>query len=75
LTVSDAGLAHLAELTNLELLFLEQTAVTDAGLKHLERLTKLKLLALKGTRVTSFGARKLQLRLRYTAIDLQSGFR
>jgi hypothetical protein len=53
--VTDAGLAHLAGLTNLRTLRLEDTQVTDAGLKYLAPLKKLTELDLRGTRVTDAG--------------------
>ncbi len=39
--VSNAGLAHLEGLTNLQTLILSDTSVTGAGLKHLEGLAEL----------------------------------
>ena len=53
--VTDAGLAHLKELTNLETLDLEATKVTDAGLVHLEGLTGLENLVLEGTQIGDAG--------------------
>jgi Leucine-rich repeat (LRR) protein len=61
--ITDAGLAHLAGLTNLETLSLFGTHITDAGLAHLEKLTNLKELNLSDTRVTSEGCDKLRTAL------------
>ena len=51
--VSDAGLVHLNELTELTVLSVSQ--VTDAGLRHLEGLMKLSKLYLSGPGVTDAG--------------------
>jgi internalin A len=48
--VTDAGLAHLRELTNLQTLGLNGTQVTDAGLANLRGLTNLSELSLNGTK-------------------------
>lgn len=53
--VSDAALAQIAKLKNLQKLHLEQTKVTDAGLKQLKGLTNLEYLNLYGTAVTDAG--------------------
>ena len=53
--VTDAGLAPVAQLTNLRRLRLEKTAVTDAGLEHLKGLANLEYLNLYGTGVTDAG--------------------
>jgi internalin A len=52
---ADADLAHVANITELKSLVLENTQVTDAGLVHLAGLTKLKTLDLDGTQVTDAG--------------------
>lgn len=57
--VTDAGVAHLAALTNLRRLHLEKTAVTDAGLAHLKGLAGLEYLNLYGTAVTDAGMANL----------------
>jgi hypothetical protein len=44
--VADEDLAGIASLTNLKLLWLDNTAVTDSGLVHLERLSALEHLRL-----------------------------
>jgi hypothetical protein len=53
--VTDAGLAHLADRTDLEALALRETAITDAGLVHLKGLINLKRLFLGGTQITDAG--------------------
>ena len=53
--ISDAALAPVAKLKNLQKLHLEQTKVTDAGLKQLKGLTNLEYLNLYGTAVTDAG--------------------
>lgn len=57
--VTDAGLATLAKMTNLERLHLENTAVTDAGLAQLTGLAKLEYLNIYGSKVTDAGIAKL----------------
>ena len=49
--VTDKGLAHLVNCTNLEWLDLENTAVTDTGMAHLKAAVKLNRLNLKKTAV------------------------
>ena len=53
--VTDAGLAHLAKLTQLKILTLAGQPVTDAGLAHLSELTSLKEVGFAGTRITGTG--------------------
>lgn len=57
--VSDATLAQVAQLKNLQKLHLEQTKVTDAGLKNLKNLPYLEYLNLYGTAVTDAGLQEL----------------
>ncbi|WP_138086749.1 c-type cytochrome domain-containing protein [Phragmitibacter flavus] len=57
--ITDAGLAYVAGMDNLERLHLENTGITDEGLSHLGRLTKLEYLNLYGTKVTDAGLAKL----------------
>jgi hypothetical protein len=53
--LTDAGLADVQKLHQLQELDLSSTKITDAGLKHLQGLTKLKTLFLRGTGVTADG--------------------
>ena len=54
--VSDAGLAHLEGLSNLESLMLRgQNGVTDAGVAHLARMTSLKGLYLENSQISDAG--------------------
>ena len=53
--ITDAGLAHLAGLTDLRRLHLDHTRITDSGLKHLSRLKQLEYLNLNDTRVGDTG--------------------
>ncbi|MVM30643.1 ribonuclease inhibitor [Spirosoma sp. HMF4905] len=57
--ISDATLAQVARLKNLQKLHLEQTKVTDAGLKQLKGLDYLEYLNLYGTAVTDAGLAEL----------------
>ncbi|UFH54552.1 c-type cytochrome domain-containing protein [Spirosoma sp. KNUC1025] len=57
--ISDATLAQVAKLKNLQKLHLEQTKVTDAGLKQLNGLANLEYLNLYGTAVTDAGLAEL----------------
>jgi hypothetical protein len=51
--VTDAGMASIGGMRNLERLHLEQTAITDSGVKQLAGLGKLEYLNLYGTEVTA----------------------
>ncbi len=53
--VTDAGLEHLKELTQLLVLVLENTQITDAGLEHVKVLTNLQGLDLSKTQITDAG--------------------
>ena len=53
--VTDAGLIHLKELTNLEMLSLYYSQVTDEGLVHLTGLANLNYLNLTETKITDKG--------------------
>jgi hypothetical protein len=59
--LTDAGMASLGKLKQLESLNLAGSKVTDDGLAGLEGLKKLKDLNLAGTRVTRKGVEKLEL--------------
>lgn len=58
--VTDADLAHLSALTELEYLDLYDTMIGDAGLENLKGLTKLNFVMLKQTNVTVAGAARLR---------------
>jgi hypothetical protein len=58
--VTDAGLAQLAGLKNLQRLHLEKTAITDVGLAHLKGLAELRYLNLYGSKVTDKGLEHLK---------------
>ena len=57
--VTDAGLAHLTQLSGLTKLNLDQTSVSDAGLVHIGKLTGLKSLVLSATQITDDGVSHL----------------
>ncbi len=58
-SVTNAGLAHLAGLTNLKELNLSETGITDAGLVTLKGMKSLQRLELCGTRITDAGLEHL----------------
>ncbi|MEZ5304806.1 MAG: hypothetical protein R3F11_29785 [Verrucomicrobiales bacterium] len=58
--ISDADLAHIAKLTNLNKLELNRTSIGDAGLAHLAELGNLQQLNLYGTQVTDAGIVQLK---------------
>jgi hypothetical protein len=58
--VTDAGLANLRGLTQLQELDLDSTEVTGVGLEHLWGLTQLEYLYLSDTKVTATGIAELQ---------------
>ena len=66
--MSDSGLAHLQNLTQLRQLSLEGP-ITDAGLPHLKALRQLEVLSLKGTKVTDAGIQELQKALTNVKVD------
>lgn len=69
--ISDAALAQLGGLRNLESLYLTGTSVGDAGLEHLAGLSSLVNLYLSGTKVTDAGLEQLgaHTKLRVLALD------
>lgn len=58
--VTDAGLAHLGKLAELEELGLDGCGISDAGLEHLKRLKRLKTLYLNRTEITKEGYEKIK---------------
>lgn len=66
--LDDQDMPHLANLTALERLDLQNTQVSDAGLAHLQKLTRLQEVQLAGTRVTPSGQQQLQQALPNTRI-------
>ncbi len=50
--ITDAGLEHLKEWTNMQGLGLRSTQITDAGIAHLKELTRLERLDLHDTQIT-----------------------
>lgn len=61
--MTDAGLAHLAEVKTLRVLDLTNTRVGDDGLEHLKALPRLERVGLSGTRVTEPALRELRAAL------------
>jgi Leucine-rich repeat (LRR) protein len=57
--ITDAGLAELAAIPNLQVLDLSDNGITDAGVKHLARLGRLKKLYLSNTGVEDAGLKYL----------------
>ncbi len=62
-TLDDRAAESLADLENLESLYLINTAISDDGLRHLARLRKLTVINVSGSRVTSAGSDELQAAL------------
>jgi hypothetical protein len=58
--ITDAGLAHLIEMTSLMRLKLSNTKITDAGLAHLRAMTSLEYLVLDNTAITDTGLERLK---------------
>jgi len=59
-TITDDGVAHFADLRNLEELDLSNTGITDAGMVTLGRLPRLTSLSLRDTAITQAGWPLLQ---------------
>jgi uncharacterized membrane protein/mono/diheme cytochrome c family protein len=57
--VTDASLAEIGKLKNLNKLHLEHTAVTDAGLAHLKNLPYLEYVNLVETKITDAGLKNI----------------
>ena len=61
--VTDKGMVHLKNLTNLQRLNLNGTKITDEGLIHLKKLANLQTLFLSRTNITDAGVADLQMAL------------
>ncbi|HET6248338.1 MAG TPA: ankyrin repeat domain-containing protein [Tepidisphaeraceae bacterium] len=59
MAITDAGLARISQMPNLESLVLRRSLVTDKGLAELKRLTKLEDLFLEQTQITDAGLEQL----------------
>jgi hypothetical protein len=70
--VTDIGLEHLKDFTQLQQLFLNNTKVTDAGLEHLKGLTQLNRLDLSNTAVTDIGLEHLKGLVQLQWLELSS---
>ena len=57
--ITDAALAHAADLPKLEVLNLDDTGVGDGALEHVGKITTLKRLHLNHTRVSNEGLKQL----------------
>jgi hypothetical protein len=57
--VTDTGLAQIARLTDLRVLWLYHTGITDVGLAHIAGLTRLEALGVEHTQVTDAGLSRL----------------
>lgn len=75
-SITDAGLTHLRQLSNLRSLILAATGITGNGLVHLQSLSKLNLLDINDTGISNEDVRHLQkltqlkgLGLRNTLVD------
>jgi hypothetical protein len=66
--VTDADLACLPPLANIEWLDLSQTRISDDGLRHLKGMRQLRWLNLKETQVTDAGIATLRKALDHTEI-------
>jgi hypothetical protein len=70
--VTNAGLEHLKDLTDLRVLNLHETQVTNAGLERVKGLTQLRELNLGGTRVTDAGLEDLKGLIQLQLLSLDS---
>lgn len=58
--VNDRGLADIAKLTDLEVLWLMNPRITDEGVEHLAKMSSLRQLYFLGTSVSGSGVARLQ---------------
>lgn len=70
--VTSAGLAHLKDLKNLEILNVCLTAVDDDGLAYLSALTKMRRMVVCASKITGSGFRHLQGMKQIESINLHS---
>ena len=70
--MTDAGMAHLGRLNELELLSLDDTQVTDAGLAHLKGLKHLKWLKLSRPGSRKRGCASFRSRYRICSRSLKT---
>jgi sugar lactone lactonase YvrE len=70
--VTSAGLVHLKDLKNLEILNVCLTAVDDRGFEHLATLTKMRRMVVCSSRITGSGFRHLQGMTQLESINLHS---
>jgi serine/threonine protein kinase/Leucine-rich repeat (LRR) protein len=71
--ITDAGLAHVAEMSGLTILGLNNVPIGDAGLQHLKRMEKLAILYLRETKVTADGIKKFAAALPACKITWDGG--
>jgi hypothetical protein len=62
-TLTDAGLAHVGRMRDLNRLFILRLPITDTGLDHLKGLEKLRVLSVYRTQITKRGIERLQREL------------
>ena len=72
-SITDAGLAHLADCTGIHQIQAGNTAITDAGLRHLKRMNQMTYLWVNETRVTEAGVRQLAAALPQCLIRWDGG--
>jgi len=68
--VTDAGLKHLAGLSQVKRLYIWGTSITDSGLEHIQGLTQLESLVIRETGITDAGLRRLAGLKHLTRLDL-----
>ena len=67
-SITDAGLATVANQADLTYLCLDDTGISDVGLVHLQHMQKLKFLYLRNSNVTDAGIDALKRDLPHTRI-------
>jgi serine/threonine protein kinase/Leucine-rich repeat (LRR) protein len=71
--ITDKGLSHLKNLSELRQLDLSETKITDAGLPHLQNLKALQTLDVRKTKVTPAGIQALAAALPQCRIEYDGG--